>query len=252
MKLPPRAEDLRARTQNAVRDANYMVSEDVFEAATALHEAVPDEDWIAASTPDFGKDEWLAVVDEQGHAIATDVEFGTPAWLKCIDGYWMAQRWAAHAVGFRHRVVHLFLVPEHMTNGVMIQLRSFDKANAPGCFDVTLGGHVAAGHEPDETLAVELLEELNLTADRDLDDLEFCGAYDFHGTVDDGEWANTEYRYVYRAALKTEAAGHMAYADGEVAGMLTLTQDAARQLMAEAPDRIASGLRESYTYFTQR
>ncbi len=250
--LSSRGEAARQFACAAVQGCDYGLDTAVFNTVNTLRDVVPDAGWREAEAPDFDSDEWLSIVDAQGKQIAADEESDLPgSWIRPCDGHWMAQRWLTHAIGFRHRVIHLFLKPSVMSNDVILQLRSFDKANAPGCFDVTLGGHVRGNVSPQETLVTELSEELGLDASKDIMNLTACGAYDYHGTDGDGEWMNTEYRHVYVAALSAGAFDRIRYRDGEVAGLLTLTRNGAERLMAAAPEHIASGLRESYTYFAQ-
>jgi len=62
--------------------------------------------------------------------------------------------------GLIHRVVHCWLFNEK--GQVLWQQRSMKKDAAPGEWDMSCGGHVAAGEEPEETLKRELKEELGL------------------------------------------------------------------------------------------
>ena len=59
-----------------------------------------------------------------------------------------------------HRVVHIWIV-----NGkgeILIQQRSLNKDKAPGQWDISCGGHIRKGHDPEITAERELEEELGV------------------------------------------------------------------------------------------
>lgn len=60
-----------------------------------------------------------------------------------------------------HAVVHCWLF--NSKGEVLWQQRSLQKATSPGKWDMSCGGHILSGSEPDETLEREFEEELGLT-----------------------------------------------------------------------------------------
>lgn len=101
--------------------------------------------------------EILDVVDEYGEPTGQTVE-----------------RKRAHAEGIRHRTAHVWLlrIKEGRTQ-ILLQRRSFNKAEHPGCYDISSAGHIPAGFDYKESAIRELKEEIGL--DVQLDELHFCG-----------------------------------------------------------------------------
>ena len=52
---------------------------------------------------------------------------------------------------------------------------------------------------------------------------------------------NNEYRVLYQAALKPEAAAKIRFADGEVAGLAVFAVPELRMLVQRSPERVARG-----------
>jgi isopentenyldiphosphate isomerase len=70
---------------------------------------------------------------------------------------------AAHAGGVWHAAFHCCLIYRRGGSGcVLFQLRSRAKRIAPGRFDVSVGGHYAAGEGPEQAGPREIREELGL------------------------------------------------------------------------------------------
>ncbi len=71
----------------------------------------------------------------------------------------IADKATIHAEGLRHRDVHVWL-----TNGqdVLQQQRNADKSIMPGEWDISVGGHVAAGESFKDAALRETAEELGL------------------------------------------------------------------------------------------
>jgi len=67
-------------------------------------------------------------------------------------------RRVVHALGLRHRAVHLLVV--NARGQVFLQKRSMAKDLYPGVWDSSAAGHVGAGEEYDTTAVRELEEEL--------------------------------------------------------------------------------------------
>ena len=71
-----------------------------------------------------------------------------------------APRRKVHAEKLRHRSVHAVVI-----NGqgeVLLQKRSMKKDSHPGCWDISMGGHVDAGETYEVAAARELVEELGV------------------------------------------------------------------------------------------
>jgi isopentenyl-diphosphate delta-isomerase type 1 len=62
-----------------------------------------------------------------------------------------------------HRVVHIWIINDK--GEILLQQRSMKKDKAPGMWDISCGGHVRKGHEPEVTAERELEEELGIKAD---------------------------------------------------------------------------------------
>lgn len=101
--------------------------------------------------------ETLDIVDEHGEPTGETVE-----------------RARAHAEGIRHRTAHVWIL--RVRNGkiqILLQLRSLNKAEHPGCYDISSAGHIPTGVGYKESAVRELKEELGLTVSPE--ELIFCG-----------------------------------------------------------------------------
>ena len=65
-----------------------------------------------------------------------------------------------HALGLRHREVHVWFVTDE--NEVIFQRRSLTKDTYPGLLDATVGGHVEIGQSYDQAALAETREETGL------------------------------------------------------------------------------------------
>ncbi len=65
-----------------------------------------------------------------------------------------------HASGDYHRVVHIWIYNDF--GSILLQQRSFDRENHPGCWDISSAGHVHALESSIEGALRELKEELGL------------------------------------------------------------------------------------------
>ncbi|MBO9599562.1 MAG: NUDIX domain-containing protein [Cohnella sp.] len=74
-----------------------------------------------------------------------------------------AAREDVHAHGYWHRTFHCWLARagENGEAMVLFQQRSAGKDTNPGCFDITVAGHLAAGESPKDAVR-ELAEEIGL------------------------------------------------------------------------------------------
>lgn len=113
--------------------------------------------------------ELLDVVDEWGVPTGETVE-----------------RARAHALGYRHRTAHVWLIKNaDAAPQILLQKRSDDKDSFPGCYDISSAGHIPAGMDYLESAVRELKEELGVSVTEK--QLLFCGQCcdryerEFHG-----------------------------------------------------------------------
>jgi 16S rRNA (adenine1518-N6/adenine1519-N6)-dimethyltransferase len=88
--------------------------------------------------------EQLPVVDNDDRLIAT------------------ASRVAVHQNEYLHRAVHILVFTSR--GELLIQKRAADKDSYPGCWDISVGGHVHVGESYEAAARRELLEELGIRA----------------------------------------------------------------------------------------
>ncbi len=104
--------------------------------------------------------EYLDIVDEKGNPTGQIVT-----------------RETAHSEGILHRTAHLWLLrKKDDVTQILVQKRSADKAEFPGCFDISSAGHIPAGMDYEESALRELQEELGITAEKG--ELIWCGDRD--------------------------------------------------------------------------
>jgi 8-oxo-dGTP pyrophosphatase MutT (NUDIX family) len=240
----------------AVRAADHVLNATTYRMAAGLFHRAQDnpalQQQIQESSPEYRSAEFLLCVDRHGDPVrvqervlatfeaarAADADLG--AWFqaaKLPDGTptLLIARWLAHAAGFRHRAVHLFLDHPKLPDHVVLQLRGFDKAEAPGCFDLPAAGHVSGLDSVEDALAKELHEELGLELGA-LDALQLVGGYAFA----DGH--NAEYRFVYRARLHGEDLLRLQGNADEVAAVAVFPMAMVWEMLSTQPALVASGL----------
>lgn len=258
-----------AVVSETVRASDYVLSDTAFEALVAAFRALDEHAprWSGA-IPDYNRREYFvnvhrslrggspllpseALSTRYSEVVAESASFAHWFALQVtVDGpLLMPNRWLAHQTGFRHRVIHVFIDPVDCPGHTFVQLRSLTKPNAPGCFDVAVGGHVDGLRALDETVQAELGEELGLDTARDIASIDYVGQYDYEGHGTDLETVNVEQRSVYRAVLAPGALGNLHFADGEVAALCQFRCDELESLLARYPERFASGLLESYAMY---
>jgi 8-oxo-dGTP pyrophosphatase MutT (NUDIX family) len=235
-----------------------LVTADVLAAlGEAARETPGLADALASMTPEARTAEFLANVDASGRPVAPDA--GAPEALTVLqaaapdladafrlaDGQVHVARWLANLIGARHAVVDVFLDPAEAPACTLVQVRSLGKADAPGRFDVAVGGHVRGADAPGHALREEAGEELGLDPDRDFASLVFLDGYEYGDPGFDGVFRNIEYRHLYRATLTPGALGRLRYADGEVAAVALFDRGELARLLREQPEHCASGLRYS-------
>ncbi len=109
------------------------------------------------------------------------VEFITDEFLNLLDeSERLTQkskpRSLIHRDGDLHAVVHVWIIRrKDMGIYVLLQKRSESKLINPGCYDVSVAGHIVQGTEPGKTAVREAYEELGLTIKREK--LSFIGVH---------------------------------------------------------------------------
>ena len=220
---------------------------------------------LRAAAPEYGRDEFFLPVDGCGEPIYPDA--GTLAearellacypeaarWWRLADGpppALLVARWLCHLTGIRHRTVQLFIDHPTLPGLTLVQVRSLNKIEAPGSFDMPVAGHVTGTESVEAALAHELEEELGLALE-DLQDLHSIDAYEGISPPIEGRvWHNREWRVVYRSRLAAGALGRIRFADGEVAALAIFAVDELRALVEAHPERVASGLAGSLYLYT--
>ncbi len=251
-----RFERLTSGVHNADRvldGITYRITSQLFAEAQAelsLGQAIRD------SSREYGRGEFLLNVDRGGAPIVThrDIldDFRRTLAAQPEFAQWFEEavlpdgrptlliaRWLCHAAGFRHRSVELFLDHPVLPDHTLLQIRGFDKAEAPGLLDLPAAGHVSGTDDVELTLERELREELGLQIER-VDSLQKLGEYSY------ADAHNAEYRTVYRGQLRREDLLRLSGDDEEVAAIVTISVEMVKETLATQPDRFASGLRDSF------
>jgi len=174
--------------------------------------------------------QWLSIVDHGGHTSILVV------------------RPLCHRIGLRHGTIQIILDHPTRPDYTLIQVRGYDKADAPGAFDMPCAGHVVGCDTDEVTLKKELAEELGLTCE-DLEGIRDVGRYQHHEATSRDDFINVELRTVYRAQLRSCSLDRIHFADSEVAALAIYSLKALNKLIARFPDRIASGLRGSLPWY---
>lgn len=106
-----------------------------------------------------------------------------------------------HRLGKPHRAVHLYLF--NSKNEVLLQKRALTVDHAPGCFGISVTGHVGAGEFSSDTVRREVEEELGLNGSRLR--FDFLFSY-FQEVILDGTYIDRQFNdvYVTRADIQPE------------------------------------------------
>lgn len=160
----------------------------------------------------------------------------------------LVARWLSHLAGFRHRTAQLFLDHPTADGYTLLQVRGFDKTEAPGCFDIPCAGHVPGLETVDDALFEELAQELGLDRS-DILSLETLGHCEYRGPIDDPRLYNVEYRAVYRSRLRTGALSRIRFVDREVAALALFAVSEIQTLLDTALHHVASGLTASWPLY---
>lgn len=241
----------QARTTGSA--ANHTLTPDLLVAIRKLT-SLPES---RLSTPEYGKPEYLLNWDADGNPVpsgdltadAVTLPDVDPAWIRIDDGHILVLRWLAHFVGLRHRAVHLFLDHPDNPDATLVQVRSLAKYNAPGVFDMPIGGHVDGLDAFDETLVKELREELGLDLEEDLLDLREVGRHRIEIPDYQPDYSEYEVSQVYRATIRREAIGKIRMQAGEVGGLVLFDLQELSRWIEERPDQVGGGLVDSWPYY---
>jgi isopentenyldiphosphate isomerase len=252
----------------SIRASDYQLDRATYGQARRLFERCTADALVMAAVkraaPEYGRREYLLNVDGAGKVVRTAPEIladfstaSTPAF-----GVWFQEailprqgepvllvaRWLCHLTGLRHRTIHLFLDHPTLADHTLVQVRSVDKDEAPGCFDLPVAGHVDGVASVEETLDKELGEEVGLTPDL-LSGLRRLGAHEQIRLPDPPAFRNVEHHTVYRARLTVEGWLRASAADHEVAAIAAFNLPDLVSMMRRFPDRVASGLRGSFSLY---
>ena len=139
----------------------------------------------------------------------------------------------AYAQGLIHRLV--FVVVENPQGQILLQKRSLAMLNYPGCWDVSVGGHVDAGEDYKTAATRELGEELGL---RDFDLTEIKSFYHAE-TLDNRNLKR--FIKVYKLVIPVNTT--LTPDAHEVTATQWLDVKAIKTLIANHPEDVASGLK---------
>lgn len=270
----PRSDKYLEKLRSSLKTSGYILNDIVFEGAKqfffACNEGPSCVEILRKKALEYDKTEFFLNVDSKGLAIYPPVEL-MEDFRMISDRYkdfqfWLREekdqenkgttllvaRWLSHLVGFRHRCAHIFLDHPILDGYTFVQLRSFDKLDYPGCFDIPIGGHAEGIERIEETAKRELKQELNLDIEEDIEDFKQIGNYDYCEPSSNPDFYNIEHRTVFRGRLKTKAISKIKFIDGEVAGICLFITKELTNLLKKFPERAASGLVGSFPIYLQQ
>ncbi|MGR3310707.1 MAG: NUDIX domain-containing protein [Candidatus Brocadiales bacterium] len=209
----------------------------------------------------YEKKEFLPNVDETGRLVSTDKSV-IEDYKKTVNehrqfGLWFTERrdkqnnqrllvarWLSHLVGIRHRCSHIFIDHPEWKDYTLIQVRSFNKIESPGCFDLPVGGHSINLDSTKATAKKELREELNIGLN-DFENFSEIGSYNFTDPFETNILNNVEFRTVFCGKLKPDGLLKMKFMDKEVSAIAIFEMQELLIMIDKFPERIASGLLNS-------
>ena len=264
MDLPGFIQHLRARTSQSdhlLNPSTYREIRRLFDACTSDPSTLAA---LCARSPEYIKREFLLNIDQTGAPIHPTtpalVDYRRTLHRHPTFALWLQERqaggrslllvsrWLCHLAGFRHRTVQLFLDHPTAEGYALLQVRGFEKAEAPGCFDMPCAGHVPGLQPMKDTLLEELAQELGLTR-TDISPPETLGRYEYRGPIDDPALYNVELRAVHRARLCTGALSRIRFLDREVAALALFAISEVQTLIDTSPEHVASGLTASWPLY---
>jgi isopentenyldiphosphate isomerase len=165
-----------------------------------------------------------------------------------------ASRWLCHLLGLRHRSVHVLLQWQSpgMGNVFILQVRSWQKSDSPGCIDISVGGHVTtdiASSRVVDSAYREMKEELGLDRQNLIGkELLFQTGYESYDENESKNFYNAEWRDVYLGRLLTQNFNKLKFSDKEVVGLYLCPESEAKNLLSQTVIPIASALKLSLPF----
>ena len=104
-----------------------------------------------------------------------------------------ASRADVHKYGYWHKVVHVWII--NSKNELLLQLRSMEKENHPGEWDISVGGHIPAGEDDVSSAIRETEEEIGLKITPT--DLKFIGSVSQESSKGKKDYINKEVDSVF-------------------------------------------------------
>lgn len=250
--------------RHEVESANWVLNATIYAQLYDLFLKLRGEDRLdlRTLTREWERDEFLLNVNEQGQPVLADphtlADFQSIANLYPDLRHWFYEdpvagvllpgRWLCHLLGLRHRTVEIFIDPPNWDGYTLVQVRSLDKFESPGSFDIPCAGHITGVDGVQQALVKELGEELNLGLD-DFARIEMLGESCAPPVRGDHLLQNHEYRYLFRAVLKPQSAEKIRFADGEVAGLCVFSVTELRNFVKQFPERVAGGLLHAIDHY---
>jgi len=137
--------------------------------------------------------------------------------------------------GLLHRVVYIIL--EDPSGRLLLQKRSPQVVNYPNRWDISSAGHVDAGESYEEAASRELLEEAGLESDGlDIKEIDYFRSDEKHA----GGILKHRFNKIYKAVIPADTS--FKPQPEEVTGFKWFDIKAAKKLIAESPDDVATGL----------
>jgi len=187
------------------------------------------------------KDELLTIVNQEGRF--TNLK---------------APRWLCHLLDLRHMCVHVLLTwyNKSLISFFVLQVRSWNKADFPGCVDISVGGHVVGpiNTDPIDSAYREMEEEMGISRQYLANGrLIHVGAYQSSERNSEINFYNTEWREIYTGEIKQDGLNAINFKDKEVAGLYLCPEYNAKHLVNQMILPIASGLQFSLPqYFNNK
>jgi len=154
------------------------------------------------------------------------------------------ERALVHRDGDWHQTVHIWVVNER--SEILLQLRSPNKDSRPNMWDVSVGGHIAAGDTPALAAQRELKEELGLSASGD--DLEYLFLVRVEADPETPDFVDNEFNEVYLFRTSSDQVLHLQ--GDEVADAKYFTLSEFQKLVLEHPEEIVDRA-EEYARFIE-
>lgn len=146
-----------------------------------------------------------------------------------------APRAKVHALGWLHRAVHIWVW--NSTGELLVQRRSAEKDQYPGCWTSSASGHVDAGEDYAQAAVRELREELQLS-----------GELKFEAKLPASTLTAQEHTVLY--SIRTDAAPVPDPA--EIAALQWFPLEGLRALFERSPEQLTPPFRELLACLFQR